>query len=486
MKISINFAGITNEKNMIHCVFFFRNNTSEAISSNESQFISEVSLLKSSYIHKRITCSFTQLQSPLGTVLAFPVLSNKGLDNLENLRMTAFKAHKQIKSMGHSYVNIWLDNWSLKWCDAIFEGLNYQEYNFTKYKSKQKPEPVIEFDFKIDSNDKKEFLTAITRTQTLLKGTQICRDLVNEPGSKLYPKEFAKRVKSLLQKNKSVKIKIRELSQLKRENYNGLVTVGKGSPHAPCLVTLKYNGDTKSKTHWGLVGKGVTFDTGGISLKPGDDMWEMKSDMAGAATVFASFLTAVKLQLPIKLTAVLCLAENRPSGEAVLPGDIFTAKNGKTVMVDNTDAEGRLVLSDGLAEAELQGATHIIDLATLTGAIVRAIGPSMTGLFSNDDALAQSITQAGSKVGEKFWRMPLEQEYREGLNDTVADLSNLGKCAGAITAALFLQEFVSNKTKWAHLDIAGTAFITKPWKYYNEGATGWGVRSLIALLSQFE
>jgi leucyl aminopeptidase len=211
-------------------------------------------------------------------------------------------------------------------------------------------------------------------------------------------------------------------------------------------------------------------------------MWEMKSDMAGAATVLAAINAIAELKLKVRVTAVLCLAENRPGNAAVLPGDIFTAKNGKTVMVDNTDAEGRLVLSDGLWEAGACGATHIIDLATLTGSVIRALGTSIAGLFANDDKFAESILQCAQTSDEKFCRLPLESEYREWLDDSVADMKNAGKPeAGAITAALFLQEFVPPETKWSHWDIAGTAFITSQWKHYRPGATAWGLRSLIAL-----
>jgi leucyl aminopeptidase len=215
-------------------------------------------------------------------------------------------------------------------------------------------------------------------------------------------------------------------------------------------------------------------------------MWEMKMDMAGAATALAALCAIATLKLPIHINAVLVLAENRPSSKAILPGDIFKAKNGKTVMVDNTDAEGRLVLSDGLAEAGALNSTHIIDLATLTGAIIRAIGPCLTGLFCNDEAFANQISDAGKSCGEKLWKMPLEMEYREALTDKVADLCNIGGEAGAITAALFLQEFVPEKTKWAHLDIAGTAFTTKKWKYIDFGATGWGVQSLVNIARSLE
>ena len=210
-------------------------------------------------------------------------------------------------------------------------------------------------------------------------------------------------------------------------------------------------------------------------------MPEMISDMSGAATALAAIQAIATLKLPIRVSAVCCLAENAIGNQSVLPGDIFKAKNGKTVMVDNTDAEGRLVLSDGLAEAGEIGATHIVDLATLTGAMVRALGYAVAGFFSNDDDLGLKVINCGEACCEKFWSMPLEEEYADALKDKFADLKNTGSDAGAISAALFLQEFVPEDTAWAHLDIAGTAFVDKKWKYTEYGATGFGVQTLIEL-----
>jgi leucyl aminopeptidase len=265
------------------------------------------------------------------------------------------------------------------------------------------------------------------------------------------------------------------------------------------MVTLEYHGAAGAKSTRGaprsgksakknapklcIVGKGVTFDTGGISLKPSKSMWEMKCDMAGAATTLAAICAIAELKLPVNVSAVLCLAENRPGNAAVLPGDIFTAKNGKTVMVDNTDAEGRLALSDGLYEAGTLGATHLIDLATLTGAAVRALGTAMAALMSNDATFAAALRRTGAERGEKFWELPLEAEYREWMDDATADLKNVTSKgeAGAITAGLFLQEFIPEGVKWAHWDIAGTAFVTAPWKYVKSGATGFGLKTLIGI-----
>ena len=235
-----------------------------------------------------------------------------------------------------------------------------------------------------------------------------------------------------------------------------------------------------------LVGKGITFDTGGISLKPGDRMWEMKGDMAGAAAVLLAMRVLGKLRPELKVVGILCCAENSPDANAQRPGDIFTAKNGKSIMVDNTDAEGRLVLTDGLARAGEEGATHIVDIATLTGAVVRALGPSVAGAMGDKD-LVRRITRSGENHGEAFWELPLVEEYKESLKTPYADLNNIsaGGLAGAITAGLFLREFVPPGAIWAHLDIAGPMFRDKDWKYYEAGALGFGIKTFVDLCERF-
>jgi leucyl aminopeptidase len=209
-------------------------------------------------------------------------------------------------------------------------------------------------------------------------------------------------------------------------------------------------------------------------------MWEMKTDMAGAATVLYALQAIAEMRLPVRVTAILCLAENMISGGSCQPGNIFKAKNGKTVQVENTDAEGRLVLTDGLFRAGEEKATHIIDVATLTGSVIVALGMSITGFFSNDKKFAGEFKKAAEGTGEEFWELPLYQEYKKLLKTPFADLNNIGnRNGGSIQAALFLEEFVPEKTPWIHLDIAGTAFTPKSWKYYAEGATGIGLRTLV-------
>jgi leucyl aminopeptidase len=417
--------------------------------------------------------------------LGFPIQDAPGLSEPETYRIAGSKAYKAAQSHSWDKLIVSLESASKEQVIALVQGFYHASYTFTAYKSKTtNNKKTISIKLSVAKELQTDIQGILADQATLFEGIFLCRDLVNTPGSDLTPAIFAEKVQKF-SKGLDLKIKIREPKQLEKEQFNGLLTVGKGSPNPPRMITIEYDGtQAKSDTHWGFVGKGVTFDTGGISLKPGSGMWEMKMDMGGAATTFAATWVAAKLKLPVRLTTVLCLAENRPGQNAVLPGDIFTAKNGKTIMVENTDAEGRLVLSDGLAEAGLCGATHILDLATLTGAIIRALGPSIAGIFSNDSELAHTIKEQGATVGEKFWELPLEQEYQSYIEDKVADIKNLGKVdAGSITAGLFLQEFVPEGAKWAHLDIAGTAFTTSTWKYFAPGGTGWGVQSLISLLT---
>ena len=261
----------------------------------------------------------------------------------------------------------------------------------------------------------------------------------------------------------------------------GLAAVSQGGPVDPRLITLRYSGGGSGPT-LAFVGKGVTFDTGGISLKPGAGMQEMKFDMSGAAAVLEAFAAIVELGLPVDLLTVVPSTENMPSGTAVKPGDVITQYNGKTVEVNNTDAEGRLILADALAWAIEQGAERVIDLATLTGAVLVALGSTYAAVISNDDALASEISAAGEESGELVWRLPLHPEYKAMMKGTVADLSNLGtkREAGTITAASFLEEFVDG-TPWAHIDIAGTAWDVNR-AYTGKGGSGYGVRLLVQLV----
>jgi leucyl aminopeptidase len=412
--------------------------------------------------------------------------------------MAAYRLAQKAMKKQVACVSLFLADAADEQFKAILHGLHYADYKFDAYKSKQKEN--FQVTFEIVAGDRAAAFKKIAEEVAVeQKAITLARNLINTSASDLYPAAFVEDAKTIAKYTPGLSIKVRNMKQLEKEGFMGHVTVGKGSSHEPHMITLSYDG-TKfaagksagktssaksakrtSRDHLVIVGKGLTFDTGGLCLKPAKSMPEMISDMSGAATALAAIQAIATLKLPIRVSAVCCLAENAIGNKSVLPGDIFKAKNGKTVMVDNTDAEGRLVLSDGLAEAGQIGATHIVDLATLTGAMVRALGYAVTGFFSNDDDLALKVINCGEACCEKFWSMPLEEEYADALKDKFADLKNTGSDAGAISAALFLQEFVPENTAWAHWDIAGTAFVTKKWKYTEYGATGFGVQTLIEL-----
>lgn len=325
-----------------------------------------------------------------------------------------------------------------------------------------------------------------SRYSWVSESVNFSRDLINEPGAVATPEYLADRAGEIA-KGSSLELDILEPAALEARGYLGLIRVGQGSPHPPRMIVLRHIPERAAKETLVIVGKGITFDSGGISLKPGERMWEMKGDMAGGAAVLGAMRAIGRLRPATKVIGIVCAAENMPDAKATRPGDIFKAKNGKTIVVDNTDAEGRLVLTDGLARAGEEHATHIIDVATLTGAVVRALGPSVAGVMGTDPALIRRVISSGENHGERFWELPLVEEYREALKTPFADINNIASAGtpGAITAGLFLREFVPDDTAWAHLDIAGPMFKDKEWKYYGTGALGFGVKTLVDVCERF-
>jgi leucyl aminopeptidase len=370
----------------------------------------------------------------------------------------------------------------------VVEGAVIGAYTFDRYKKEkdeflQREAQVVVLahpDHRADAEARK------ARYSWVSENVNLCRDLINEPGSVVTPEFLADRAGEVA-KEVELEIEILDPAGLKARGYEGIARVGQGSSHPPRMVILRHVPRKASPETVALVGKGITFDTGGISLKPGDHMWEMKGDMAGAAAVLFAMRALGRLAPDVKVVGILCCAENFPDANAQRPGDIFTAKNGKSIMVDNTDAEGRLVLTDGLFRAGEEGATHVVDIATLTGACLRALGPSVAGIMGTDADLIRRIIRGGERHGEAFWELPLVDEYREALKTPFADINNIaaGGLAGAITAGLFLREFVPEKVAWAHLDIAGPMFRDKDWKYYEAGAVGFGVKTLVDLCERF-
>jgi len=359
----------------------------------------------------------------------------------------------------------------------FLHGLKLKSYEFNIYKTKKEKKIIF-----INVIGKKNNLTIKNelKFKALEEGTNFARDLVSEPPNVLNPKEYVNRLLKL--KKLKIKVTVYNESQLKKLGMHSLLGVGRGSVNESFLVSLEWNGNKKDKkAPLSFVGKGVCFDTGGISLKPAKFMEEMKYDMAGSAVVSGLIQSLAIRKAKVNAVGVVGLVENMPGGNAQRPGDIVKSYSGKTIEVLNTDAEGRLVLADALSFTEKKFKPKcIIDLATLTGAIIMALGEEYAGLFSNNNDLSSKIEKAGEKVGEKVWRLPLHENYDKLMNSPVADIQNINYAggAGSITAAQFLQRFILNKTPWAHLDIAGMAFSKKAANLNPGGGTGFGVRLL--------
>jgi leucyl aminopeptidase len=363
----------------------------------------------------------------------------------------------------------------------FLHGLKLKSYSFNKYKTKKEKRPIS---LNVFGNKKPSNQNQL-KFKALEEGTFYARDLVSEPGNILHPDEYAKRLNSL--RKDGLKVNIYDKKKLKKLGMNALLGVGMGSTRGSYLITMEWNGAKNSSSPLAFVGKGVTFDTGGYSLKPARFMEDMTYDMAGSAAVVGLMKNLATRKAKINAVGVVGLVENMVSGNAQRPGDIVKSYSGKTIEVLNTDAEGRLVLADALTFTEKKfKPKFIIDLATLTGAIIVSLGSEYAGLFSNDDKLSKQILAAGNEVEEKLWRMPLHKNYDKLMNSKNADMQNINYVggAGSTTAAQFLQRFIMNKTPWAHLDIAGMAFSKYGGALNSGGATGFGVRLLNQLIEE--
>lgn len=366
---------------------------------------------------------------------------------------------------------------------AMTEGALLGTYTFRQHKTEQ-PEygEVRELQLVVPGEASANAVTAGSRQGKILaEAASLCRNMVNEPSNYKNPTYMAQRATELA-KTYGLKINVLNREDMVALGMGGLLGVAQGSVQPPQFIVIEYLGRTnETGFDLAIVGKGITFDSGGISIKPSENMGEMKSDMAGGAAAIAAIVAIAQLKPKTNVASIIPATENMPSGSAFHPGDILTAMNGKTMEIITTDAEGRLILADALSYAVTLKAKNIVDIATLTGAMVVALGDFITGAFSNDDALVNRVIKAGEAAGEPVWRMPMGPKYRELIKSDVADIKNSGgRAAGSITAAQFLKEFVGD-TPWVHLDIAGTSWSDKETGYLTKGATGIPVRTLVNL-----
>jgi leucyl aminopeptidase len=422
------------------------------------------------------------LHSGAGPVLAIGLGKQEDFDP-ERLRIAAALAAREAERLGASSVA-----WALPEssddsaaAEALVTGTVLGAYRFDRFKTKkdgEDPAPLrIEALTLLGSETAAK---AAESARIYAEAQNRARDLQSTPANVATPGFLAARAEEIAADHEAVTVDVLGPEQIAAKGMGGLVAVSRGGGEPAKLIVLRYAGGGSGPT-LGLVGKGVTFDTGGISLKPGAGMQEMKMDMSGAAAVLEAVAAIAELGLAVDLVAVVPSTENMPSGTAIKPGDVITQYNGVTVEVNNTDAEGRLILADALAYAVELGAERIVDLATLTGAVVIALGSTYAAVVSNDDELAAAVARAGEESGELTWRLPLHPEFKALMKGTVADLSNLAskRKAGTITAAAFLEEFVG-ETPWAHVDIAGTAWDVGR-EYTGKDASGFGVRLLVEL-----
>jgi leucyl aminopeptidase len=363
---------------------------------------------------------------------------------------------------------------------AAAEGALLGAYAFTAYRTSEQPRPVASVQLVVDKAARKGLEPVVRRAEVVARAVHLARDLVNTPPSDLPPSALADVARREAERA-GLDVEVLDHKALAKGGYGGILGVGQGSVNPPRLVHLSYRGGGPKVA---LVGKGITFDSGGLSLKPAAAMEEMKSDMGGAAAVLAASAAVAELGLPVDLDAWVPMAENMPSGTAIRPSDVLTMYGGTTVEVNNTDAEGRLILADAIARACEDGPEVLLDAATLTGAQLVALGARTSGVMANDDALRAGVVASAETAGEAMWPMPLPGDLRKGLDSDVADLQNTGpREGGMLTAGLFLQEFVAEGVRWAHLDIAGPAFNSgEAYGYTPHGGTGAAVRTVVQVL----
>jgi leucyl aminopeptidase len=411
--------------------------------------------------------------------------------NADTLRNAAAAAIKEARKMKMTSISVGMhgeidldDQLSAQ---AMTEGMELGSYRFLNYKTDLKEEEKFAVDEAvIFSNDIEKVTKGVADGQAIAAGVILARNLVNGPGADITPARFGEEAFAM-EERVNIKSTVLDLQELQEQGFGGILAVGQASANEPRFIVMEYGEPSDDVPTVCVVGKGLTFDSGGLNIKPADAMVAMKSDMGGAATVFGTVEAVARLNLPIHLVGIVSAAENMPGPNAYRPGDVVKTLSGKTVEILNTDAEGRVILADGLHYAQQYQPEAIINFATLTGAMIIALGPHATGLMATDQSLADKIKEAGEVSGERVWQLPLWDEYHEMVKSDIADLKNLGgRPAGSITAGAFLAAFAGDYP-FAHLDIAATGWLDKPLKNYQQaGGSGVGVRLMVELLKNFK
>ena len=482
MSIQINYKNISLKNPSTNLVLFVNENFNinglkKHITNSEFSYVSD--LLKNSDLKKNLL--FFEVNSKK-TIFLVSIKKDLKTSDIESLG-AKFHGFINYDKKNDYFVNSDTINSKIEnFVGYFLHGLKLKSYEFNIYKSKKDKRLVS---INIIGNKNKTSPQNQLRFKALEEGIFFARDLVSEPGNILHPDEYAKRLSSL--KKYGLKVNIYDEKKLKKLGMNALLGVGQGSIRGTYLVTMEWNGLKNNSKPLAFVGKGVCFDTGGISLKPAKFMEDMTYDMAGSATVVGLMKNLALRKAKINAVGVVGLVENMPGGNAQRPGDIVQSYSGKTIEILNTDAEGRLVLADALTFTEKKfKPKFMVDLATLTGAIIVSLGSEYAGLFSNDDKLSKQLLDVSEKVEEKLWRMPLHKNFDKLIDSKNADMQNINYVggAGSTTAAQFLQRFILNKTPWAHLDIAGMAFSKYGGALNSGGATGYGVRLLNQLIEE--
>jgi leucyl aminopeptidase len=398
---------------------------------------------------------------------------------IAGLREAAYSAGQCAQQHGVLDLTLAFDSKNADEAQAILEGALLSTYRFEPFKAQKNPKPTLE---KIAISSTVKIPDAIRKAEAMTRATFLVRNLVNQPPNLLGPVNLAEFAKKTAH-NSKIKVRIFEPPELEKMGAGAFLSVGKGNDGLCRMIELQYVPLGKKKAHVAIVGKGITFDSGGLSLKPEKAMEHMKSDMAGSAIVLATLCAAAELNLPIQMTGLMMAVENMPDGGANRPGDVVTAMNGKTIEITNTDAEGRLALADGLVYAQRQNPDYLFDVATLTGAQVISFGRLIGAAMGNDDQLIRKLMQAGEIAGEAVCQMPLFEPYRQFIKSDTGDIRNSSGIpeAGSIQAGLFLSEFVTHP-HWVHFDIAGPSWQEREWDVYSKNGSGFGVRTLLSFL----